>query len=70
MNTSATGAGRTSAMDRGVFKDIDDFIASEQALEDARGGKRMTFGAFARALQSYLGVATNVDTAGNINFSD
>ena len=67
---SATGAGRTSAMDRGVFKDIDDFIASEQALDDARGGKRMTFGAFARALQSYLGVATNVDTAGNINFSD
>ena len=70
MNTSATGAGRTSAMDRGVFKDIDDFIASEEALADARGGKRMTFGAFARALQSYLGVATNVDTAGNINFSD
>ncbi len=67
---SATGAGRTSAMDRSVFKDIDDFMASEQALEDARSGKDITFSDFARALQSYLGVATNVDTAGNINFAN
>jgi TP901 family phage tail tape measure protein len=68
--TSATGAGRTSAMDRTVFKDIDDFMASEQALSDARAGKKITFSDFSRALQSYLGVATNVDTAGNINFAE
>ena len=67
---SATGAGRTSAMDRTVFKDIDDFMASEQALADARAGKDITFSDFSRALQSYLGIATNVDTAGNINFSN
>ena len=67
---SATGAGRTSAMDRTVFKDIDDFMASEQALSDARAGKDITFSDFSRALQSYLGVATNVDTAGNINFAE
>jgi TP901 family phage tail tape measure protein len=69
-NMSATGAGRTSAMDRTVFKDIDDFMASEQALSDARAGKKITFSDFSRALQSYLGVATNVDTAGNINFAE
>jgi len=67
---SATGSGRTSAMDRSVFKDIDDFMASEQALSDARAGKDITFSDFSRALQSYLGVATNVDTAGNINFAE
>ena len=67
---SAVEAGTTSGMDRSVFSDIDDFRASEAALQRSRKGGKIRFADFARAIQSKLGIAVNLDKAGNLNFSE
>ena len=66
---SATALGKTSGQDRSVFTNLDDYTASQNALRRVQEGKNITFSDYNRALQSFLGVATNLDTAGQINFS-
>ncbi len=66
---SATQLGKTSGNDRSVFTDFDDYTASQNALRRVQQGQDITFSDYNRALQSFLGVATNLDSAGQINFS-
>ena len=69
LKNSAVDAGKTSGGDRSVFESLDDYTASQMALSRIDKGQEITFADYTRAIQSYLGVATNLDTAGQINFS-
>ena len=69
LQNSAVRLGKTSGQDRSVFESLDDYTASQMSLGRVQKGQKLTFSDYTRALQSYLGVATNLDSAGQINFS-
>jgi TP901 family phage tail tape measure protein len=69
LQNSAVRLGKTSGQDRSVFESLDDYTASQQALGRIQKGQKVTFSDYTRAMQSFLGIATNLDSSGQINFS-